>query len=75
MRQGVELQEASPALNLFCDFLPLGMELACFLRMVCQLIHFWFNVAHIAGLVAFLYLLPPRLGCLGSGMGMPRRAR
>jgi hypothetical protein len=25
-------------------------------------IHFWFNVAHIAGLVAFLYLLPPRLG-------------
>ena len=38
------------------------MELACFLRMVCQLIHFWFNVAHIAGLVAFLYLLPPRLG-------------
>jgi hypothetical protein len=24
-------------------------------------IHFWFNVAHIAGMVASLYLLPPRL--------------
>jgi hypothetical protein len=36
--QGRELQEASLTLNFFYDFLPFGVELASFLRMVCQLL-------------------------------------
>jgi hypothetical protein len=34
--QGRELQEAAPA-PIFCFFMAFGMNLACFLRMVCQL--------------------------------------
>jgi hypothetical protein len=49
--QGRELQEAAPA-PIFCFFMAFGMNLARFLRMVCQLFSFNCEVGAAGGVTA-----------------------
>jgi hypothetical protein len=52
--QGRELQEAAPA-PIFCFFMASGMNLARFLRMVCQLTKArWMSLNKFIGRVPFL---------------------